>query len=180
MGERSKGGWPVRFWNSREFVLVATILVVSSMANLALAETVYVQAKTAQLRSGKTSLDKVVASVKLGEALEVVAKDGSWLQVKTADGSQGWIFANKTSTSKPSGKSDTLAQLGRSMRQGDASGTTASAGARGLDKASEGYANRAGVSQRDRDAVDRMTTYQMSDQEVEEFLKEGGLGEYAK
>ncbi len=144
------------------------------------AETVYVQAKTAQLRAGKTSLDAVVGNVKFGEALEVVGRDGNWVEVKTSAGAKGWIFANKTSSSKPSGTNDTLAKLGQSMRGGDASATTASAGARGLDKASEGYANRAGVSARDRDAVDRMTAYQIPDQEVEEFLREGGLGEYAK
>lgn len=166
--------------NKRLLPLLGLLISLSCMTSLAMAETVYVQAKTAQLRSGKTSLDKVVANVKFGEALEVVEKAGSWLQVKTGDGTQGWIFANKTSSSKPSGKNDQLAALGKSMRGGDASGTTASAGARGLDKASEGYAHRAGVSQRDRDAVDRMTAYQLSDQEVEEFLKEGGLGEYAK
>ena len=66
------------------------------------------------------------------------------------------------------------------MRSGDASATTAAAGARGLDKASEGYANRAGISQRDRDAVDRMNAYQIPEQDVEEFLREGALGEYAK
>ncbi len=144
------------------------------------AETVYVQAKTAQLRSGKTSLDTVVGNVKYGEALEVVGRDGGWMEVKSASGAKGWIFANKTSSTKPSGTNDTLAKLGQSMRGGDASATTASAGARGLDKASEGYADRAGVSARDREAVDRMTAYQISCQEVEEFMREGGLGEYAK
>lgn len=146
----------------------------------ALAETVYVQAKTAQLRAGKTSLDAVVGNVKFGDALEVVGRDGSWMEVKTSTGARGWIFANKTSPSKPSGTNDTLAKLGQSMRSGDASSTTASAGARGLDKASEGYANRTGISARDREAVDRMTAYQIPDQEVEEFMREGGLGEYAK
>ena len=144
------------------------------------AETVYVQAKTAQLRAGKTSLDAVVGNVKFGDALEVVGRDGSWVEVKTSGGARGWIFANKTSTSKPSGGNDTLARLGQSMRGGDASATTASAGARGLDKASEGYADRAGVSARDREVVDRMTAYQIPDQDVEEFMREGGLGEYAK
>ncbi|TRZ98385.1 MAG: SH3 domain-containing protein, partial [Nitrospiraceae bacterium] len=43
-----------------------------------------------------------------------------------------------------------------------------------------GYADRAGITPRDRDAVDRMAAYRMGDQEVEDFLKEGGLGEYAK
>lgn len=145
-----------------------------------LAETVYVQAKTAQLRAGKTSLDAVVGNVKFGDALEVVGRDGSWMEVKTSTGARGWIFSNKTSPSKPSGTNDTLAKLGQSMRSGDASSTTASAGARGLDKASEGYANRTGISARDREAVDRMTAYQIPDQEVEEFMREGGLGEYAK
>ncbi len=159
---------------------LAVAISLSCMTGLAMAETVYVQAKTAQLRSGKTSLDAVVANLKYGDALEVTGKDGSWLQVRTSVGTKGWIFFNKVSSTKPSGGSDTLAQLGRSMRRGEASGTTASAGARGLDKASEGYANRAGISQQDREAVDRMTAYQLPDQEVEEFLKEGGLGEYAK
>ena len=150
------------------------------MAGVASAETVYVQAKIAQLRAGKTSLDNVVANVKFGDSLEVVGRDGSWLEVKTSSGARGWIYNNKVSTTKPSGGNDVLAKLGQSMRAGDASATTASAGARGLDKASEGYANRTGISSRDREAVDRMTAYQIPDQEVEEFLREGGLGEYAK
>jgi uncharacterized protein YgiM (DUF1202 family) len=149
-------------------------------ATAAFAETMYVQAKTAQLRAGKTSLDAVVASVKFGDSLEVVGRDGAWVEVKTSVGARGWIYNNKLSSTKPSGSSDALAKLGQSMRGGDASATTASAGARGLDKASEGYANRTGISPKDREAVDRMTSYQIPDQEVEDFLREGGLGEYAK
>lgn len=161
-------------------VLIGLWISLFAWGTGAWAETVYVQARTAQLRAGKTSLDAVVGNVKFGDALEVVGRDGSWIEIKTSAGAKGWIFASKTSASKPSGTNDTLAKLGQSMRGGDASATTASAGARGLDKASEGYANRAGVSPRDREAVDRMTAYQIPDQEVEEFLREGGLGEYAK
>ena len=167
---------PRSLWLSLMGLWVALVL----LGTEALAETVYVQAKTAQLRAGKTSLDAMVGNVKFGDALEVVGRDGSWMEVKTSTGAKGWIFANKTSPSKPSGTNDTLAKLGQSMRSGDASSTTASAGARGLDKASEGYANRTGISARDREAVDRMTAYQIPDQEVEEFMREGGLGEYAK
>ncbi|WHZ13422.1 MAG: protein of unknown function DUF1058 [Nitrospira sp.] len=167
---------PRSLWLSLMGLWVALVL----LGTEALAETVYVQARTAQLRAGKTSLDAVVGNVKFGDALEVVGRDGSWMEVKTSTGARGWIFANKTSPSKPSGTNDTLAKLGQSMRSGDASSTTASAGARGLDKASEGYANRTGISARDREAVDRMTAYQIPDQEVEEFMREGGLGEYAK
>ena len=154
--------------------------VILCAPSLVLAETLYVQAKTAQLRAGKTSLDAVLANLRYGEAVEILSRDGNWTEVKTAGGAKGWIFSNKLSALKPSGNNDTLARLGQSMRSGEASASTASAGARGLDKTSEGYADRAGISQRDRDAVDKMTSYQVSDEEVEQFLKEGGLGEYAK
>lgn len=155
-------------------------LVAILVTGLAAAETVYVQATTAKLRSGKTSLDPVVAELKFGEPLELLRREGGWLEVRTASAARGWIFANKTTPNKPAGGDDLLAKLGRSMRRADASEVTASAGARGLDKVSEGYAQRAGITQQDRDAVDRMTTYRVTDQEVEDFLKEGGLGEYAK
>ena len=159
-----------------------TILLISLplLAGVALAETVFVQGKTAKLRSGKTSLDNVVADLKFGEALEVLRKDGNWLQVQTAEKVTGWIFSNKTAATKPSGGDETLAKLGRSFRRSEASDVTAAAGARGLDKVSEGYANRSGITQQHRDTVDRMTAYRMNDQEVEDFLKDGGLGEYAK
>jgi uncharacterized protein YgiM (DUF1202 family) len=156
------------------------ILILGGMVSLAWADTVYVQAKTAKLRAGKTSLDPVVTALKYGEALEVVKKEGSWLQVKTRAGKTGWIFTNYTTTVKPSGGDSELTKTAQGFRGKEASDTTASAGARGLDKVSETYANQSGISQRHRDTVDRMTKYEISDQDVEEFIKKGELGEYAK
>ena len=161
-------------------IVIPVLMVMSVMAGSAWAETVFVQAKTAQLRAGKTSLDPVVANVKYGDALQVRTTEGKWMEVETRAGVTGWIFANKTTTAKPSGGEDDLSKLGRSVRGKEASDTTASAGARGLDKVSEDYAKRSGISQRDRDTVDRMTAYKITDQEVEDFLKKGELGEYAK
>ena len=160
--------------------LLVVLLALALSATAAYADTVYVQAKSAKLRDGKTSLDREVATVRFGDALEVLKTDGSWLQVRTAGGARGWIFVNKTTTTKPSTQDDELAALGRSVRGKEASQTTASAGARGLDKVSEAYANRSGIPKAYRDAVDRMAAYQLGDQEVEDFLKKGALGEYAK
>ena len=50
---------------------------------------------------------------------------------------------------------------------------TASAGSRGLDKVSEGYAKQAGITKDVQDSVDRMAAYRVSDQEIEDFLREG-------
>ena len=161
-------------------IVIPVMIVLSVMAGTVWAETVFVQAKTAQLRAGKTSLDPVVANVKYGEALEVRKTEGKWMEVQTGSGITGWIFSNKTTTVKPSGSEDELSKLGRSFRGKEASDATASAGARGLDKVSEEYAKRSGISKRDRDTVDRMTAYKITDQEVEDFLKKGELGEYAK
>lgn len=166
--------------------LVPPLLIIMLFISLALlpgivaAETVFVQGKTAKLRAGKTSLDPVVADLKFGDELEVLRKDGSWLEVQTPAGAKGWIFVNKTTPNKPAESNDDLAKIGKSFRRTEASDVTASAGARGLDKASEDYAKRAGITQQNREAVDRMTAYRMTDQEVEDFLKQGGLGEYAK
>jgi hypothetical protein len=151
-----------------------------TMTDAAFGETLYVAAKSAQLRSGKTSLDSVVATLKLGETVEVVKRDGRWVQVQTSKGVTGWIYDNNVSASKPAAGDNALAALGRNVRGTDASAVTASAGARGLDKASEGYANRSGITQQHRDAVDRMTAYKISDEDVQEFLKSGRLGEYAE
>jgi hypothetical protein len=145
----------------------------------AFADPVYVIAKTAQIRSGKTSLDPVVATLQYGQALEVLAREGKWVLVRTDSGAKGWIFATKVSETKPSGAGNELAALGERFRRGD-SGVTASAGARGLDKASESYADRVGITKQHRDAVDRMTGYKISDEDIQEFLKSGRLGEYAE
>ena len=168
---------------SRLAAPLITLLLLSLylLTVVALAETVFVQSKTAKLRSGKTSLDSVVADLKFGEPLEVLGKEGNWLAVQTARGAKGWIFAGKTTPTKPaSSEDDVLAKLGKSFRRTEAGDVTASAGARGLDKVSEGYANRVGITQQHRNAIDRMAGYRITDQEVEDFLKNGGLGEYAK
>ncbi|MEK7272495.1 MAG: SH3 domain-containing protein [Nitrospirota bacterium] len=166
--------------NHRHAFLAVLVFMVTAMTDAAFGETLYVSAKSAQLRSGKTSLDPVVANLKIGEALEVVKRDNRWVQVKTAKGVAGWIYSGNVSESKPAGGDNELAALGKGFRRTEASGVTASAGARGLDKASESYANRVGITQQHRDAVDRMTANKIAEDDIQAFLKAGRLGEYAE
>jgi hypothetical protein len=160
--------------------MMVSFVTAITMTDAAFGETLYVAAKSAQLRSGKTSLDPVVASLKLGESLDVVTREDHWLQVQTTKGVKGWIYYNNVSVMKPAGGDNELEALGKSFRRTDASAVTASAGARGLDKASEGYANRSGITQQQRDSVDRMTAYKIPDEDIQAFLKTGKLGEYAE
>lgn len=147
------------------------------------AETIYVRADFGDIRSGKTSLSKVVARVDYGEALNVLDKVGRWYKVRTSKGVEGWIFANKISTAEPpksQGRVAALAGFG-SFGQTQTSEVTATAGARGLDKVSESYADRTStITPKDREAVNEMAAYHITEDELTSFLKEGRLGEYAQ
>ena len=63
----------------RASLFIALLIGLALSAGVALAETVYVQAKTAKLRAGKTSLDAVVADLKFGETLEVLDRKSTRL-----------------------------------------------------------------------------------------------------
>jgi hypothetical protein len=156
------------------------LFTVLGLCKLGMAETIYVQAKSATLRSGTTSLSRVVASVPFGQELELIEKRDHWYKVQVQNGAVGWVYHTKVGTHKPSAGESRLASLGSDFRQTRSSSITGTAGVRGLDEFSSGYANRAGIAARHRTAVERMTNYRLSQREVEAFLKSGRLGEYAE
>ena len=147
----------------------------------AFAETMYVKVSSAQIRSGRTSIDPVVAWVRFGEKVNASERQENYVQVQTSNGSQGWIFFSKLSVTQPSGEGDDglLSKVSTIVRTSPSS-TTASGGARGLDKVAESYAKQNNISLQHQEAVDRMTNYAITDQEIDNFMKEGGLGEYSK
>lgn len=170
----------MRTSNTRWVLALAAGAIFLSLASWSLAETLYVIAKSAHIRAGKTSLDAVTDTIRYGDAVESITRENDWVQVKTKGGAQGWIFAaNKLSTAAPAGDQGYLEKMSTSLK-GPVSTTTTSAGARGLDKVAQGYAETNGISPQSRQAIDQMTNYQVDDKQVETFLKEGGLGEYAK
>ena len=139
----------------------------------------YVKVGSTQIRSGKTSADQAVTWVRFGEEVEAGEQQDRYVLVKTSTGVQGWIFSDKLSSTPPSAEGDgtLLTRLG-TMTRTSPSATTASGGARGLDKIAEGYAKEQHIAQQHQDAVDRMTAQTTTDEDVDRFMKEGGLGEY--
>ncbi|NOS82722.1 MAG: SH3 domain-containing protein [Nitrospira sp.] len=157
---------------------LTTLAIFVITSGLGLAETLYITSKSAKVRAGKTSLDAITDTVHYGDTVESIRQENEWFEVKTKNGAQGWVHTTKLSNSPPTkGQDSTFLGMPLASR---ASQPTVSAGARGLDKVAEGYAEGSGISPQSRAAVDKMTSYQVDDKRVETFLKEGGLGDYAK
>lgn len=156
-----------------------TVLILFILSGVALAETLYVIVKSAKVRAGVTSLDIIMDTVHYGDAVESIGKENDWVRVETKSKAQGLIHISKLSSSQPASDQNSYGIVTTIVRS-TASQPTVSAGARGLDKVAEGYAEGSGISSESRAAVDKMTSYQIDDKQLEAFLKEGGLGDYAK
>ena len=65
------------------------------------AETWYVTAGALNVRAGPSSGSRQLAALPMGTAVEVLDDDGSWVEVTTADGVTGWVFAKYLSQTAP-------------------------------------------------------------------------------
>lgn len=64
-----------------------------SSALLSKKQTVIVKVQIANLRSGPGQNFEPVATVKSGVVFDLVKREGDWLQLRHADGTEGWIFS---------------------------------------------------------------------------------------
>jgi uncharacterized protein YgiM (DUF1202 family) len=164
---------------TRWIFILLTVFLLFILNGVATAEKFYVIAKSAHVRAGVTSLDAVIDTVHYGDAVESISRENDWVRVKTKSGTQGLIHGSKLSSRPPEAGQSSYGLLTTVVRS-TASQPTVSAGARGLDKVAEGYAEKNAITTEARMAVDKMTSYQVDDKQLEAFLKEGGLGDYAK
>jgi len=167
----------------------------------------YVSVPTAQLKDGKTVSASVVREVTRGTKLKVVDEgDGRWLQVAMAGDSSvsGWIYFNKVVDQEPRDLKNHLV-MNRGIRTAD---LETSGAIRGLKGISQDYAKKKAISQQAIGDLHRIQTFPFVLQQfdknrngnldsgeqreaneayrrwieanLEKFLKEGGLGEYAQ
>jgi uncharacterized protein YgiM (DUF1202 family) len=140
---------------------------------------VWVASTGAKLKSAASGTAATVGDVEVGTELGVVGTDGKWYQVTTPDGRRGWIFGGKVSSSAPEAAEGSLfGSLPGSQIQARASDTARSV--RGLSPETTEYAKAAGTPQVSQDALDRVLALRVDDAEVERFLQQGRIGEYAR
>ena len=120
----------------RLVVFALFVFAVAGPGLSAWAETLYVRTPTAKLRSGKAALDRVLATLKRGAAVEVIGREGLFVHVRTAEKKEGWVYNRRLSKEKPQERQEgggILSSVSQSFLGLGTSRTAASAAARGVE-----------------------------------------------
>ncbi|MEW6267421.1 MAG: SH3 domain-containing protein [Thermodesulfobacteriota bacterium] len=152
-------------------VLMVLAVVLGLVWGLAWAETLYVQRNSVEIKQGQGAFYPTIHTAKKGEALEVVAKEGGWVQVKTPKG-LGWVFGQALDAKKPG---TTLASF---TGTADTSELDKTAGFKGFDAGTEEAYVRTNNLKAQMAQVDAMERPAFSVAELESFQKSGRVGRY--
>lgn len=171
------------------FLRLIMMMVVLSLSTLAFAEVqkVWVSSEDASLQSERSISSETVAELKRGTQLTVSAFENRWYRVTTPDGKTGWIFRGKVSTEPVAdiggdsggsgGVGGFLGGLTGSSIEADAADSSRSI--RGLSPEAKEYARQTGTPAESQAALDMVLSLTVDKSDVDQFLKEGKIGEYA-
>ncbi|RJP45703.1 MAG: SH3 domain-containing protein [Desulfobacteraceae bacterium] len=162
--------------------------VLLNLAVLAFADPdkVWVTSEDATLQSERSTSSETVATLKRGTQLSVSTFENRWYKVIAPDGKTGWIFRGKVSAEPPAdiasdsgsgGIGGLLGGLTGSSIEADAADSSRSI--RGLSPEAQEYANQTGTPAESRAALDMVLSLTMDKSDIDLFLKEGKIGEYA-
>ncbi|MBM3310597.1 MAG: hypothetical protein FJY80_03710 [Candidatus Aminicenantes bacterium] len=137
---------------------------------LAAADTLVVKVQTTPLRQAPQFFSPTVATLKVGDKLELLTAQGAWRQVKTAAGLSGWVHGSAAEVPKFT----LVAMSGGTKTQ--ATAQEAALAGKGFNKEIEqGY--RAKHGEVSFVWVEKMLATTVPPALVEEFIKKGKLGE---
>jgi len=147
------------------------------------AEMLWVISEGAKLKEEPSASSETIETLPVGSELSVDSSEGSWYKVTTKSNKTGWIYRGKVSTTQPEGKEEKgggglFGALPGSSVQASAADTSRSI--RGLSPAAKEYAASTKTPEVYQKALDRVLDLRVTDREIEEFLKEGKIGEYSK
>ncbi|MDO9082025.1 MAG: SH3 domain-containing protein [Humidesulfovibrio sp.] len=143
----------------------------------------YVASEGAKLKADKSASSDTVAELAVGTELRVAGSEESWYKV-TAGGNSGWIYRGKVAASPPE-----ASRQGGDNLFGGAGGSAITVSeadsARSMRGLSEQEAAKtAGRPPRPlaeyKQALDKILAEKVDRKELENFLKAGRIGEYAK
>ena len=166
----------------RIIVAVAALLLFAATAFAD--EKRWVSSEGATLKAEALATSDNVADVKVGTEVTVVESGGRWLKVRTGAGQEGWIYAGRVSETAPTAEvaGDDGGLFGSTMQKSQINTAKADSARsiRGLSPEATKYAKDKGTPEATKKALDVVLARKVSAKELNAFLKEGKLGEYAQ
>ena len=166
--------------------ILACLACVALFALPALAQDrLFVASEGAKLKADKSASSDTLAELPVGTELKVAGQEESWYKV-TAGGRSGWIYRGKVAATPPEpskqGGGDLFGGAGSSNIM--VSEADSARSVRGLSESEESAAKAAGRAPRPlsdyKQALDRVLAEKVDKRELEGFLRDGKIGEYAK
>ena len=157
------------------FLVIGLLAAVSfaAAAELEAGHSAYVIHDGQPLLADKDPDAATVTKLKAHHEYDVIQISGKWVQLKTGTAT-GWVYEGNLSRDEPP-------DVNTSAFKTDASATTLSAAARGLDDDAKGYANRKGEAASADDVVwMEKENDAISNTAVTDYLKAHKLGEYSE
>lgn len=144
--------------------------------------TVWVSSTGATLRTDKTASASTVAELPVGTELTVLSFETPWYEVSTTSGMRGWMYRGKVSTEPPQKEEQAEGGLFSALPDSGIQSQTAdtSRSIRGLSPEATAYAKETKKPVAHQKALDTVLNMMVSDADVERFLRNGRIGEYAQ
>lgn len=161
-------------------ILFVLLFVVVAAAHGQTDDVVYVRTPNTALHEAPSGTAPVKTRLKSGMVLEVVATKDRWIEV-SCDAGRGYVFAAKTASEPPPTSDPLWDDELEDMAAVDAPEATTAQGIRGLSKTANEHAQRdADVKPEHVQQLERLEKVHVSEEELDRFLKQGRLAEYAR
>lgn len=155
---------------------LAVLAALVVLPALATAAPRWVSARYLVVRDGPTSRSKTIATLRHGEQVELLATEGPLAKVRCSAG-EGWAAMRWLVAKQPEAGGGVLARYGAASRSGGKE-VGATAGARGLSPEAQSYAATKPALQAATQQLLALEAVEITDEAIDTFLREGGLGDY--
>jgi len=168
----------------RKTVVAMLALLLFFVASLAQAEEKrWVTSDGTTLKQEASISSADVVPLPVGAELSLIESGGRWLKVKASDGKEGWVYAGRVSDTPPAAEVAGEGGLfGETMQQSQIKTAKADSARsiRGLSPEVAQYAKQRGTPEVFRKELDKVLARKVSARELQAFLREGKIGEYAR
>ena len=161
--------------------LVMCMLVAFGWSSVVQAETLYAKKPDVKVTADKSPMSKVVATLSMGDAVEVLEKSGRAYRVELSNKKLGWVFKFKLSAKKPSGGGRTGSLFAGLSGGSSISAREARSGGsiRGLKRTSEDYVKTKNIDPAHMTSVEKMEQRIIPPKRLTQFKQRGKLGEFS-